>query len=85
MSRFSLGYFVLSFIVNISNLAFRYEYEFDISFSFAGEDRQYVEAVAEELQKCSVRIFYDKYEQANLWGKDLYTYLLGDFGIRFEG
>lgn len=51
------------------------EHEYDVALSFAGEDRNYVQKVAEELQKKKLRIFYDEFEKANLWGKDLYQYL----------
>lgn len=51
------------------------KYEFDVALSFAGEDRKYVEKVASFLQKGGLRVFYDKYEKANLWGKDLYQHL----------
>jgi hypothetical protein len=47
----------------------------DVCLSFAGEDRQYVEAVAVALRGLAVKVFYDKYEQASLWGKDLYQHL----------
>jgi len=50
--------------------------EYDVALSFAGEDRAYVEMVAEQLRARSVRFFYDRYEQADLWGKDLYTHLI---------
>lgn len=49
--------------------------EYDVAFSFAGEDRKYVEAVAQELIKSGIRVFYDNFETVNLWGKDLYTHL----------
>jgi hypothetical protein len=49
--------------------------EYDVALSFAGEDRKYVEAVAHELKKLDVRVFYDNFETVNLWGKDLYTHL----------
>lgn len=49
--------------------------EYDVALSFAGEDRKYVEAVAVELKNAGVRVFYDNFEIANLWGKDLYTHL----------
>lgn len=49
--------------------------EYDIALSFAGEDREYVEQVAEHLQCSGVKVFYDKYEQVDLWGKDLYEHL----------
>ena len=48
---------------------------YDVALSFAGEDRQYVEAVAVRLQAEGVRVFYDRYEQVALWGKDLYQHL----------
>jgi hypothetical protein len=51
-------------------------YEFDIALSFAGEDREYVEQVAEILKKEGIKVFYDKFEESELWGKDL--------GIHFE-
>lgn len=49
--------------------------EFDVCLSFAGEDRTYVRAVADELVGRAVRVFYDEYEEATLWGKNLYTHL----------
>jgi hypothetical protein len=51
------------------------KYRYDVCFSFAGEDRRYVERVANELREIGVRIFYDRYEQVELWGKDLYAHL----------
>ena len=44
---------------------------YDVVFSFAGEDRPYVEQVAACLQSRGVKVFYDFYEEATLWGKDL--------------
>jgi hypothetical protein len=46
-----------------------------VALSFAGEDRDYVEAVASSLQEASVSVFYDGYEEAGLWGKNLYSHL----------
>jgi hypothetical protein len=48
---------------------------YDVSLSFAGEQRSFVERVAATLQQLGVRVFYDRYEEANLWGKDLYAHL----------
>lgn len=48
---------------------------YDVALSFAGENRAIVEELAEMLLKARYLVFYDKYEQANLWGKDLYTHL----------
>lgn len=50
-------------------------YEFDVALSFAGEDRKYVESVANELRSRRVKVFYDKYERVGMWGKDLYSHL----------
>jgi hypothetical protein len=50
-------------------------YEYDVCLSFAGEDRAYVRQVAEALRTRGVRVFFDEYAQADLWGKDLYTHL----------
>lgn len=49
---------------------------YDVALSFAGEDRSYVEMVAEQLTARGVSVFYDRYEQADLWGKDLYVRLI---------
>ena len=51
------------------------EFDFDVALSFAGEDRNYVENVANVLRKMGIKVFYDKYEKVSLWGKDLYTHL----------
>ncbi len=48
---------------------------YDIALSFAGEDRDYVRAVAEELRANGVKVFFDEYKQVDLWGKDLYEHL----------
>ena len=50
-------------------------HEYDVSLSFAGEDREYVERVASELRARDIRVFYDKYEKVKLWGRDLYVHL----------
>lgn len=51
------------------------EFEFDVALSFAGEDRDKAELLADALRKRRVRIFYDRYEQHNLWGRDLFAVL----------
>lgn len=48
---------------------------YDVALSFAGEDRGYVEAVAEFLRDRGVHVFYDGFEKASLWGKDLVEHL----------
>jgi hypothetical protein len=51
------------------------DFDYDVCLSFAGEDREYVEKVAAGLRSRGIRVFYDRYEQVELWGKDLYTHL----------
>jgi hypothetical protein len=51
------------------------DFEYDVAISFAGEDREVAFRIAELLTRESVQVFYDKYEDAELWGKDLYTHL----------
>ena len=50
--------------------------KYHVALSFAGEDRAYVERVATLLVSEGVTpSFYDKFEEATLLGKDLYTHL----------
>jgi hypothetical protein len=50
-------------------------YEFDVALSFAGEDREYVEQVAEPLNAAGLQVFHDSDYQAEMWGEDLVEYL----------
>ncbi|MCP4760243.1 MAG: TIR domain-containing protein [archaeon] len=47
------------------------EYKYDVTLSFAGEDRVYVEKTAQILVDNGIKVFYDKFEEVDLWGKDL--------------
>lgn len=49
--------------------------DYDIALSFAGEDRPYVEKVADLLRAKKVKVFYDLYAQVDLWGENLYDHL----------
>ncbi|SEM09322.1 toll/interleukin-1 receptor domain-containing protein [Halomonas daqiaonensis] len=49
--------------------------KYQVALSFAGENRDYVSEVARILRQKRVRVFYDEYETASLWGKDLYAHL----------
>lgn len=51
------------------------EPQYDVALSFAGEQRTYVSRVATLLWKNGVFVFYDEFEEAELWGKNLYTHL----------
>jgi phage FluMu protein Com len=50
--------------------------EYDIAVSFAGEDRPVVEKYVNALSTRDIKVFYDKYEKSELWGKDLYIRLI---------
>ena len=50
-------------------------FEYDVAISFAGEQRREAEAIAARLRGAGVSVFYDAYEQADLWGKNLYDHL----------
>ncbi|BAZ22277.1 hypothetical protein NIES4073_31590 [Kalymmatonema gypsitolerans NIES-4073] len=50
-------------------------YPYDIALSFAGEDRKYAQELAQVLKARDIDVFYDEYEEATLWGKNLYTHL----------
>jgi TIR domain-containing protein len=51
------------------------DYEYDVALSFAGEQRDEVQKIAECLRQAGVTVFYDDFEKHNLWGKDLYQHL----------
>ena len=51
------------------------EFEYDVVLSFAGEDRAIVVQFADMLKSHGLRVFYDNWEQANLWVRDLYQHL----------
>jgi hypothetical protein len=48
---------------------------YEVVLSFAGEDREYVEKVADLLRANDVSLFYDNFEEATLWGKNLTEHL----------
>ena len=51
------------------------EIDFDVAISYAGEDREIVEPIASTLVREKIRVFYDRYMEAELWGKDLLQHL----------
>lgn len=52
------------------------EFEYDVALSFAGEDRVVAEQFAHLLKIKNIKVFYDEYEAAQLWGKDLIDHLV---------
>lgn len=53
---------------------------YDVALSFAGEDRAYVEMVADCLKGHGVNVFYDQFEMTSLWGKNLQEHFTAIFG-----
>jgi hypothetical protein len=51
------------------------ETEYYFAISFAGEDRKLAETLAEMLVLRGATVFYDDFEKADLWGKDLFQHL----------
>jgi hypothetical protein len=54
---------------------FRSAHQYDVALSFAGEQREYAQAIAHKLKANGVSVFYDDFEKADLWGRDLYPHL----------
>jgi hypothetical protein len=48
---------------------------YDVALSFAGEDREYAQRLAEQLRAANYRVFYDESEKSKLWGRNLYIHL----------
>jgi hypothetical protein len=44
--------------------------KYDVALPFAGEDRSYVEMVADGLKAMGVTVFYDEFEKADLLGEE---------------
>jgi hypothetical protein len=51
-------------------------FEYDVALSFAEEDKDIVDKFADLLRSKDIKVFYDKYEAAELWGKDLIDHLV---------
>lgn len=51
------------------------EPKYQIALSYSREDRAYVSDVASALKSAGILVFYDAFEEVNLWGKNLYDYL----------
>ena len=49
--------------------------KYSVALSFSGKDRNLAEEIAFGLKSNNVEVFYDGYEEHDLWGKDLYETL----------
>jgi superfamily I DNA/RNA helicase/very-short-patch-repair endonuclease len=52
------------------------EFEYDVALSFAGEDKATADKFADLLKRKDMKVFYDQYEPAAMWGKDLVDHLV---------
>lgn len=48
---------------------------FDVAFSFASENSDYVDEFADLLERHGVNIFIDRTDRVGLWGRNLYDHL----------
>ena len=48
---------------------------YKVALSYAGEQGEYVHAVAMALQQKGVGLFYDKFQKTEIWGQDLNEFL----------
>ena len=62
----------------------RTRYEYDVGLSFAGEQRDYVREVANDLRARKIHVFFDDYEQVDLWGKELNVHFTDIFQNRCQ-
>jgi TIR domain len=51
------------------------DFRYEVAISFAGEQRREAEQLAKCLRDNNVSVFYDAFEEAQLWGKDLFEHL----------
>jgi len=58
------------------------EHAFDVALSYAGEDHDFVKDVAGHLKNKKLRVFYDKDQEINFWGKDIAATLDSVYRIR---
>ena len=57
-------------------------FDYDVAISFAGEDRGVAEQIAKSLTNEGIEVFYDRYVEADLGGKDLYLHLADIYSNR---
>jgi hypothetical protein len=58
------------------------DFDYDVALSFAGEDRAIAQEIARSLNDRNIRVFYDRFEESGIWGKNLYDYLAEIYSTR---
>ena len=56
-------------------------YKYDVALSYSGKDPEIARKIALALQDRGVKVFYDEWAKADLWGKDLHLTLHRVFTI----
>ncbi|MHA2474771.1 MAG: TIR domain-containing protein [Promethearchaeota archaeon] len=56
------------------------KFEWDVAISFAGEDRQIAEKLANKFRSHGIKVFYDEFYKSKLWGKNLSNYFRKVYG-----
>ena len=51
----------------------------DVAISFAGQQRDLAESIAQALRRESISVFYDEFEKATLWGRNLHDHLQDEY------
>lgn len=57
-------------------------FDYDVALSFSGSDRAYAEKLADQLRLNGITVFYDRAEQADLWGRNLQIHLAELYRLR---
>jgi hypothetical protein len=60
----------------------RTRFQYDVCISYASEEKTYAEGIAAQLKDAGNRVFFDGYEEANLFGKDLYVHLHDVYSVK---
>ena len=55
--------------------------KYDVVLSFAGEQRGFAENLAKIIRYNGFRVFYDDFEQSEIWGEELNRYLGKIYGV----
>ena len=57
-------------------------FDYDVALSFSGKNRAYAGKLAAQLKRNGIKVFYDKSEQAELWGANLRRHLPELYRVR---
>ena len=55
-------------------------FEQEVAISYAGEDREIAEQIAQSLRRKGISVFFDKFSKVDLWGKSLSSWFRKTYG-----